>query len=160
VWKHNLANSVVAVYQKLSTYYSKTFEKGREVYSWATVLNRSKKLELYKISSFSSDDYDGYEKSYCEEVAKNYTTLQPPAKTLTLNLVSLHNMHLADIARTQQHISARRMRKHALVKSYLRTKQNDDKDLLAFRASHEGKNPVISQMVKDILTMRMSSVGF
>jgi hypothetical protein len=159
VWEHDLANSVVAVHLKLSTYYSKTYDKGGEANNWATVLDPSHKLELYKAPNFSSDKLDAYDNCSRIEVAENYTTLQPPAKTLMPKPVSPHDMDLVDMARTQQHVRARRLQEQTLVRSYLLIEQTNHKDPLALWALHEGKYSGVLQMAKDILAVPVSGIG-
>jgi hypothetical protein len=88
-WKRDLADSVAAAHQKLSTHYSKTYGPGREIHSRATILNRSEKLDLYNAPKFSADVLKKCDESFQREVLKNYTVPSQTEATADTTLMIL-----------------------------------------------------------------------
>jgi hypothetical protein len=150
---------VAAAHQKLSTYYSKTYGPGGEIYNWATILDPSQKLDLYKAPNFSANNLKTYDESFRREVLKNYTVLSQTEALADTNLVDPDEIDLADFARTQQCTQARPSISHAPCDDYLDSKPTDDKDPLRFWVRHEIEYPGLSHMAKDVLAVPVSGVG-
>ncbi len=74
-WKVLLAESVVIAHQKLSQYYSKADRARGQIYNWATVLDLTQRLAVYKSPQFDPKLHQQYDQDIRQTYDKKYANL-------------------------------------------------------------------------------------
>jgi hypothetical protein len=158
-WKVTLADSVVVAHPKLSWYYSNADGPRGQIYNWATVLNPSQRLAVYKTASFNPKLHDEYNDDFLSGYGRMYSQLDQPEERSPSPPVSAARLSFTALAASRVRSKSSRTSCQPQLNEYPRSDLTDDDDPLAFWRSREESFPGLAQMAKDVLAVPIAGVG-